>query len=101
MPNWVLQNYEVKRGKVTGLLFRNYEGYQHNNDFLFTVDNHTDAKKVEIVYYGYNMSNLKFTHSYPAERFTIDTAAIYIDYVLRAHIDLMKENNLLHKSYMI
>ena len=101
LPNWVLQNYEIQRGKLTGMFFNNYHGYKHNNDFLFTVDNHTNNKKVELVYYGYNMSNLKFTHVYPAERFELETAALYIEYILNAHLDLMRANNLLHNVYMI
>ena len=89
LPNWVLQDYVSKKGMFMSMVARDYYGYKHNNDFLFTVDNHTDAKKVEITYYGYNMSNLKFTHIYPAERFELETAALYIEYVIKAHLDLM------------
>lgn len=85
----------------TSMVLKDYYGYKNGNNFLFTVDNHTDPKKVELTYYGYNMSNLKFTHVYPASKFELETAALYIDYVIKAHLDLMKENNLLNVSYMI
>ena len=47
------------------------------------------------------MSNLKFSHTFPAERFDYDTTADYIEYILQTHVDLMKENGLLDAPYMI
>ena len=101
LPKWELENYEIQRGKLTGIFLNNYYGYKHKNDFLFTVDNHTNNKKIELVYYGYNMSNLKFTHIYPAERFELETTALYIEYILNAHLDLMRANNLLPRVRLI
>lgn len=100
-PNWKLDEYKIERGMITKMLLRNYYGYYHVNDFIFTCDNHTDPLNIEITYEATNLSGMTFSHIFPRNKFDIETEGLYIEYILNAHLQFLEENKEVLNNFLI